>query len=120
MGIFRMFSSCSDDLQVSSCHCSAHHPELTPTTGNPNPNHFEITKTEKVGRFLIAMIEYPDCQNFEGKKILVYEKISAKKLLKAESLDPHFCDCLSHPSPIARFVPTDQGWQYAISFCESV
>ncbi len=87
--------------------------------GNPNPSNYEILKHKRIGRFLVVLILYPDCNNYEGKKILVYENTSLKELRKQEVIDPHFCDHLFHISPIARFVPSDVGWEYAINFCKN-
>jgi hypothetical protein len=33
-------------------------------------------------------------------------------------IDPHFSDNKNFYSPIARFVPTDDGWRMAEAFCE--
>ena len=49
-----------------------------PTPGNPNPANYKIISTLKIGNILIAEIVYPDCKNYEGKKILVFEGIDAE------------------------------------------
>lgn len=85
--------------------------------GNPDPKNFVIEKAERIGKYVIVLLSYPDCTNFEGKKILVYRDVTLAKVRKAKSLDPHFCSSKRHISPIARFVPTDEGWELASKFC---
>ena len=66
---------------------------------------------------LIVEIQYPDCINYEGKKILVFENVEYSDLMKQGSIDPHFSDNKKFKSPIARFSPTERGWQMAEVFC---
>lgn len=87
--------------------------------GNPNPNRYTIKRMERINRFVVAIIHYPDCHNYEGNKIVVFEGASVKELQSLKSLDPHFCDSPNHPSPVARFEPTERGWGYALSFCRN-
>src|SRR5262245_35821448 len=87
--------------------------------GNPDPKNFSILRTRIIGTFLIAKISYPDCKNYEGKKILVFSDTRRSELLKAKSLDPHFCEG-EHLSPIARFEPTKKGWEMAVLMCKAV
>jgi hypothetical protein len=89
------------------------------TSPNPDPKNFKIIKMESVGRFQILKINYPDCTNFEGNKILIYENRSMKELANLSFIDPHFCDS-EHISPIARFEPTEKGWAMAITFCNAL
>lgn len=37
---------------------------------NPDPNNYEILREEQLGKYLIMVIKYPDCTNYEGKKYL--------------------------------------------------
>ena len=87
--------------------------------GNPNPSNFVVEKAESVGKFAVVKIYYPDCTNYEGRKILVYKNVGLNEIFKSTTLDPHFCNDKTHISPIARFEPTVRGWRYAISFCKS-
>ena len=89
----------------------------TSDRGNPNPTRFTIWQVQGVSRFTIVRVTYPDCHNFEGEKILVFEGVSVKAVHALRTLDPHFCDG-THVSPVARFVPTKQGWKYAVAFCQ--
>lgn len=77
---------------------------------NPDPYNYVLEKSEQIGRFLIVEITYPDCTNYEGKKILMYEGITIKDLRKQKSIDPHFSSNKRFYSPIARFEPTEFGW----------
>lgn len=85
----------------------------------PNPKNFAIVKTEQYDTLLIVMINYPDCKNYEGNKILVFENIMESQLRAISFIDPHFCAGSSHLSPIARFEPTKRGWQMAQDFTKS-
>lgn len=124
-------SSCD---QPSSCgigkpsECS-HKPAVYPVqyegewVGDPaiqkvaDPNHFRIQRTRQIGSCVIVEIVYPDCTNYDGRKILVYDDVSEKDIRTKTRLGPHFC---KHPqclSPIARFEPTKLGWEMAVTFC---
>jgi len=85
--------------------------------GNPDPQQFEIIKTKAFGDLLIALVEYPSCNNFEGLKILVYEGVTADSLRSRTEIDPHFSE--DGFSPVARFEPTELGLRMAVSFCLS-
>ena len=122
MGI-RLFGSSCKDVSHSSCKCApsvrTEYVYVREDSRNPNPDRFSIKNTKQVGRFLVASIQYPNCKNFEGDKILVFENVTERDLRTLRSLDPHFCDSSGHISPTARFVPTQKGWQYALTFCEN-
>jgi hypothetical protein len=84
---------------------------------NPNPENFQIIGWEDHGgEYIIAEIMYPNCENYEGRKICIYEGINHKELTKQKFLDPHFCDDDTHLSPIARFEPTERGREMAQMF----
>lgn len=85
---------------------------------DPDPRNFKILSSAKVGKLVIAVIEYPDCENYEGKKILVFEKMTEKRLHKMKVIDPHFCKT-NKSSPVARFEPTPRGAKMAWEFCEA-
>ena len=89
---------------------------------NPDPSNFKIIKSLVGGdllssrKFLILKVNYPDCKNYEGNKILVYENVTLEELLKQKTLDPHFSNSKEFYSPIARFEPTRKGWEMARTF----
>jgi hypothetical protein len=86
---------------------------------NPDPENFKIVDAAQIGDFLILKINYPDCTNFEGNKILVFKSVSPLDLLKQQVIDPHFMDSDRIKSPIARFTPTPEGWNMAVRFAQS-
>lgn len=104
---------------------SSHHEEkeyitiggLIPKAGNPNPSNFQVLHMREIGRFAILEVKYPDCNNYEGRKILVINNMPRINLEDIRFLDPHF-----HYSSnlIARFVPTIEGWIMAVKFAKSL
>lgn len=109
MGLSPISSSRSDDN---------YSPAVTQSV-NPDPERFEVMKHQQIGDFLLLMVKYPNCTNYEGKKILVYYKIDLGKMLSQRSLDPHFCNNAKVVSPVARFEPTDRGWKMAELLCSA-
>jgi len=102
---------------VSSYESSS--PSASPQPApNPNPNNYKIEQVVMEGKMLILKIKYPDCSNFEGMKILVYDNVNLADLINQGSIDPHFSNAKNFKSPIARFVPTAEGWQMALLFCQ--
>ncbi len=93
-----------------------------PTFPNPDPNNYKIVKAHEYGPYLIVKINYPDCQNYEGNKILVFEKLTLIELVNQKAVDPHFFQDQKKEftSPIARFVPSDEGWNMALIFVKSM
>lgn len=60
--------------------------------------------------WLAAEIQYSNCTNYEGRKILVLN-MSLIDFINAKYIDPHF----SESSPlIARFIPNQNGWALAV------
>lgn len=100
------FSSCSMEL------------DDTPNSQAPNPKSFKILKTKQVGLNLVVKINYPNCTNFEGNKILVYKNLSQMFIYSMKIIDPHFNN--KGTSPFVRFEPTDDGWQAAIDFAKHI
>ena len=82
---------------------------------NPDPFNYRVIKSKQVGRFLVLMVKYPDCTNYEGQKTMIFEDCTLDDLNGQGSIDPHFCDNKAYRSPIARFEPTDRGWKMAVS-----
>lgn len=78
---------------------------------NPNPENFSILRTRQVGKCVVVEAHYPDCQNFEGKKIMVFSNTTEDEMKKRKKIDPHF---QMSSGPIARFEPTDVGWKLAV------
>lgn len=89
-----------------------------PTSGNPNPLNYEILRSQQVGRHLVVEVKYPDCTNYEGRKIMVYQNLTISGLVSQKEVDPHFSKSNKFRSPIARLEPTDHGWKLAIALAK--
>lgn len=96
---------------------------------NPDPRNYDVINLMRMGEFVVVRVRYPDCTNYEGVKVLVFdirhfdylEKCAAtKKVLRyTRPLDPHFCGSARHPTPVARFKPDREGMKMALAFCRS-
>jgi len=113
MGIFSRSSSCSGCSSRDDCKSAK---SETPRPPDPNPKDFAIEDVELFGDYILAKIRYPGCTNFEGIKILLYHGVAMDVLVAAKNLDPHFSE--EGIAPIARFVPTDEGWLAGRLFAE--
>jgi hypothetical protein len=85
---------------------------------NPNPINFEILNLTQVGTCVVAILKYPDCTNFEGVKICVFEGTTSGAIRSREEIDPHFSKRLD--SPVARFQPTKKGIRLAILVAQNL
>lgn len=115
MGMFSKKYASVSVFSKPSCNCQAVKP-VTIVKGNPNPSNYKIKKYEQDGIFLAVFINYPDCKNYEGDKILVFSNVTIEELKKQKIIDPHFSDNDEYHSPIARFQPTHNGWVLALEF----
>ena len=117
------FSSSTYDKPKTVVHTvekTVYKPVAVPPPPNPNPLNFNIINSIEEGGYLIILIHYPDCTNYEGRKILVYKGIDKARLVLQRSIDPHFSENKEKYSPIARFVPTIEGWEMAIALVKSL
>lgn len=94
-----------------SCSCK---PKYIEVSNNPNPKNFKFIAVEEYNGYLLAKINYPDAKNFEGNKILLYKGVTLITLVNSKELDPHFSDKKGSLSPIARFAPTEDGWNMGL------
>jgi len=78
---------------------------------NPNPFVFVIEKIVQIGRYTIAQVHYPNCTNYEGRKILLWHGHTLQNIKRLKAIDPHFSE--DSFAPIARFEPTIRGWKMA-------
>ncbi len=113
MGVIKFFSSDS----YPSCNLSRQKQQSKKIKGNPDPSNYRIIKYDSIDESLVVLIKYFDCDNYEGRKILVYENCLLEELKNQGLIDPHFSENKNYKSPIARFEPTDRGWLYAKNFC---
>ena len=82
------------------------------SSGNgPNPNNFKILKSKSYASCWVSWINYPDAKNYEGNKILLTTWDPNTK----NTVDPHFD---RGAGIIARFEPTDEGWELAKKFAK--
>ena len=80
---------------------------------NPDPAKFKVVKAEQVGDYHVLHVNYPNCTNFEGNKIILMPGVFNPL---RDTLDPHFSE--SDNSPIARFKPGYVGWTMALMLAE--
>jgi hypothetical protein len=81
--------------------------------------------TKKFDDYLLVKVRYPECTNYEGIKIMVYEINERVKTINdvikhnKGAIDPHFGVNPDFISPMVRFEPTDRGWKMGIEFCKN-
>jgi len=92
----------------------------TATGGNPDPSNYKIVRALEVVGHLVVEIQYLDCTNYEGRKIMVFENLTLVDLVNQKLIDPHFFPSGKYKSPIARFEPTVRGWNMAVSFAKTI
>jgi hypothetical protein len=116
MGLYRYWMSCAHGTKAYCRICEPARPAATPLTqsGNPNPGRFTVKRTERVGNYLIAEVVYPDCSNYEGRKILAFIGVDEEWLKRQRRLDPHFDP---ESQLVARFTPGPLGWELARRLC---
>lgn len=75
---------------------------------NPNPHNFEIICIDEVCGHSLVLLFYPDCTNYDGRKILFFRNIGNDIIKSMKSINPHF---LKERGiyPFARFEPTEAG-----------
>ncbi len=80
----------------------------------PDIHKFNILRLLEIDDFTIVEIHYTTCHNFGGHKILVFKDLEEGEITKVTEIDPHF-----YPKSklIARFLPTEEGWDMAVDFC---
>jgi len=96
----------------TSSSSSYEEPKKEKILPNPRQDNYTVIRNKVVGEFLIIELKYHDCTNYEGRKIMVY-KCTLNNLMKQKLIDPHFSNNNNYFSPIARFEPTEQGWNNA-------
>lgn len=73
---------------------------------DPNPACFRILSARIKRGHILAEILYPNCTNFEGRKIILFKGVSIHNITKMDYLDPHFSE---KGNIIARFSPSIEG-----------
>lgn len=93
--------------------CSNPTPIINP---NPDPSRYSLLRMHISFNWIVLQLQYLNCTNYEGKKILVFKDVTFENILDQKLIDPHFSDDKSFISPFARFEPTEEGWNAAIDF----
>lgn len=106
MGVSLMGSSWGS----GSCDCK----ECKPKNPNPDPNNWKLEKIDNYGPYVVVCLHYPDCTNYEGRKVVVF-RASFQQLHAQGGIDPHFGED-DKIYPIARFRPTEDGWWDACEY----
>lgn len=78
----------------------------------PDPTRFEIEQAEQVGDAVVALIHYPNCTNFEGRKIIIFGDTSLEEIEERKEIDPHFSE---KGDVVARLRPDENGWENAVT-----
>jgi len=108
MGI-KLFSSSSNDTNYY------HTTSEQLININPDPYKFKIIKKSfKRNNKIAIWVNYPNCINFEGNKVIVLSIKDYNTCIKTGKLDPHFSD--RGQTVLARFQPTKKGWRDAIKY----
>jgi hypothetical protein len=105
MGIGPFHKSSFSRLEPERCSYSV---EQNP--GNPDPKNYSIVRHNETKHSVLVLINYPDCHNYEGNKILLFLDTTLEKLKSQKYIDPHFSNISRFKHPFARFEPTDFGW----------
>ena len=79
--------------------------------------NFRIKRYYESNNYLLLHVFYPAQQTlYESNKYLVFKDVCFNDVYMWNKIDPHFCNNPEHPSPIARFQPTQEGWCDAIDY----
>jgi hypothetical protein len=116
MGVkfFKCSSSVYDNNKCKNKNISSN------SNPNPDPSNYKILNYETDGNYSIVKIQYLNCKNYEGIKILLYKGDILENLIYQKTIDPHFSDNDKFISPIARFEPTEVGMSMARTFLYKV
>lgn len=98
--------------------CSVYPENTSVEAPNPDPLNFKILMVKEFISASVALIQYPDCTNFEGLKICVFLNMTEERLRDLHTLDPHFSE--DSTSPIARFQPTGYGLLLAYTLAGNI
>jgi hypothetical protein len=114
MGVIRHFSASSYDEKSVQIQAVDKLP-------NPDPKNYVVLMSKTINDCLILRVKYPDCINYEGTKILLFDKgVTIDQLNNQGSIDPHFSNNENFISPIARFIPTRKGWYMAMNAAKNI
>lgn len=86
----------------------------------PHPDNYTIIRHKEFSSVLVIEIKYHDCDNYEGRKILLFRNCNMEQLEKQKLIDPHFLEHQTIIHPTARFEPTEYGWKLAVHLAYEV
>lgn len=115
MGLNFLASSSSFDCKCNNKPMIVQNTVLPVLNVNPDPNNYIILRFKTIHDYLVIELRYTDCSNYEGRKIMVFN-CDLQSLQKQKQIDPHFSNNKKYHSPIARFEPTDTGWDDAVVY----
>jgi len=114
MGLHIGFSNSMSSFDKPRGGCCPQPSTPAPPLPNPDPSRYKVLRwDEDHPGALIIEIEYLDCTNYEGRKVLLFLNVTLAQLLRQGKIDPHFSENTEHFSPTARFEPTEVGWNMA-------
>jgi hypothetical protein len=105
---------------MSSSKTSATYEVKKVSKFDPNPAKFEIIRRLARNENVALIVNYPNCTNYEGNKIMVYRGVDPSYLYGQKELDPHFTEKENIIKPFARFEPTEQGWMKAVMLLDVI
>lgn len=100
---------------LNRCLSNPYAASLQPVNSDPKPNLFNIQDEFYINGYLVLRVEYPNCTNFEGIKVMVYTGFKdSKELLNHNKglLDPHFSE--GKGSPFMRLKPQSRAAEKAL------
>ena len=88
----------------------------------PNPRKYTLISQNKFSGYLVLVLRYDNVTNYEGEKILMFDKGTSLRRLLAQGIgiDPHFLNHPKYVHPIARFEPTALGMAMAVRLCTAM
>lgn len=90
-------------------------------SGNPDPRRFTVLSHTTVNGYLILELQYPNCTNYEGRKVLLFDRgVTMTRLKRQGAIDPHFSKSEKFNHPIARFEPTARGHAMAVRLAQTL
>jgi hypothetical protein len=92
-----------------------HHDGINPPS---RYNYMEMQNNEQNGNIAI-LVNYPNCKNYEGEKIIVFKNTTWEQVKNLKELDPHFTE-ENVVKPFARFEPTEEGWLSAVALLNAL
>jgi len=88
------------------------------TSSGPNKFNFKILQKIEYDMLILLCVKYPNYQDFNGIKILVYDICYKDFIETTNELDPNFLE--DKPYPVAIFKGNGTGFNLAQIFCRTI